>query len=103
MTWQQEAWQMGIQNKVLGFKTGAALQVRITADGYQALSNEYGFTRPDGVKLVMQRAKHASEGAFRTYYVIPPNYSQIYIIDEATGGGTQPDTPFRPGRQNISR
>lgn len=93
MTWEQEIWQLGIDKKVLGFKTGAALQVQITADGYQALSNEYTYTRPDGKELVCQRAKHATEGTFRTYYCIKPDYNTVYAVGEAVGG-TPTDSPF---------
>lgn len=91
-TWQEDVWKLGEQNKVLGFVTGAALQVQITADGYQALSNEYGFTRPDGKELVCQRAKHAAEGTFRTYYCIRPDFNTVYVIEAA--GGTPSPPPF---------
>jgi murein DD-endopeptidase MepM/ murein hydrolase activator NlpD len=92
-TWEEELWKLGEQKKVLGFKTGAALQVQITADGYQALSNEFTYTRPDGKELVGQRAKHATAGTFRTYYCIKPDYNTVYAVEEDAGGTPMP-TPF---------
>jgi murein DD-endopeptidase MepM/ murein hydrolase activator NlpD len=92
-TWEEELWQLAETKKVLAYKKGAALQEAIKADGLQARTNEFLYTRPDGAVLVCRGAIDIETADLYVYYCFVPNYSTVYRLEEDAGGTPMP-TPF---------
>jgi hypothetical protein len=96
MTWQEEAWAYAKSQKKIAFNKTSALQVAISADGFNIATDQLDYITPDGIEKKIAYVVDLKTGEWRVYWVDVPAPGQPWGAAKWFGDPavSPPPTPF---------
>jgi len=90
MTWQQELWNIAESKRLIAFNPTAALQAKMTIDGFNVAETEFDYTRPDGVALKAQLGISPVTNEGRVYYAVVPHWDNVQWFSDPAASPEPP-------------